>query len=420
MNGVLLVECVTWLIISVRFNSFMIKIKRLDDNLNIEGKRVLLRVDFNVPVNNGAITENSRIEKVLPTIKFLMNKKAKIIIIAHFGRPKGKIVPKLTLKPIAKKLSTYLNQDVVFLNESIGLSAIQNSKKIPNGKIVLLENIRFHKGEELNSVSFAKELSKIGDIYVNEAFPCSHRAHASVHEITKHIKSFAGKQLIKEVNIIRMLTDNAKKPTTCIIGGSKISTKSGVIINLIKKMQNIVIVGAMANIFIKHKGYNIGKSISEKNQENLIENIIQESKKNNCNLVLPEDVIVSKDHKSKGFLKSLEQINDNDLILDIGEKTLENIMKVIDQSKTILWNGPAGYFEIEEFSIGTKKIAEKIYENTKTKSLVSIVGGGDTVAAVNQFCCSDGFTYISTAGGAFLELLEGKILPAIKVLETNE
>ena len=248
----------------------MNKIKRLDDNLNIEGKRVLLRADFNVPINGGAITENSRIEKVLPTIKSLINKKAKIIIIAHLGRPKGKIVPGLTLKPIAKKLSNYLNQNVLFLNESIGTSVIQNSKKIPNGKIILLENIRFHKEEELNSVSFAKELSKIGDIYINEAFPCSHRAHASVHEITKHIDSFAGNQLLEEVKVLKIITDNAKRPTTSIIGGSKISTKSGVLINLIKKMQNIVVVGGMANIFIKHKGYNIGKSIFEKNQENLI------------------------------------------------------------------------------------------------------------------------------------------------------
>jgi phosphoglycerate kinase len=397
----------------------MAKINKLDENLNIEGKRVLLRVDFNVPINDGAITEDSRIEKILPTIKFLINKKAKIIIIAHLGRPKGKIVPELTLKPIAKKLSNYLNQDVVFLNESIGSLAIQNSKKIPNGKIMLLENIRFYKEEELNSVSFAKELSKIGDIYINEAFPCSHRTHTSICEITKHIDSFAGKQLLEEISVIKMLTDNAKKPITCIIGGSKISTKSGILINLIKKMQNIVIVGAMANVFLKYKGYNIGQSIFEKNQENLIENIIQESKKNNCNLVLPEDIITSKNHNSKGVLKSLDQISDNDLILDMGEKTLQNIFKVIDKSKTVLWNGPAGYFEIDEFSIGSKKIANKISDNTKTKSLISIAGGGDTVAAINKFKCSNGFTYLSTAGGAFLELLEGKMLPGIKALEIN-
>ena len=397
----------------------MVKINQLDENLNIEGKRVLLRVDFNVPINNGVITEDSRIEKILPTIKFLINKKAKIIIIAHLGRPKGKIVPELTLKPIAEKLSNYLNQNVVFLDESIGSLPIQKSKKISNGEILLLENLRFNKEEELNSVSFAKELSKIGDIYINEAFPCSHRAHASVCEITKHINSFAGKQLLKEVNIIKMLTNNAIKPITCIIGGSKISTKSGVLINLIKKMQSIVIVGAMANTFIKHKGYNIGHSIFEKNQENLIDDIIEESKKNNCNLVLPEDVMVSKKYNSKGDLKSLDQINDDDLILDIGEKTIQNIFKIIDESKTVLWNGPAGYFEVDEFSIGSKKIANKISENTKSKSLVSIAGGGHTVAAINKFEYSDGFTYISTAGGAFLELLEGKVLPGIKALEIN-
>ena len=398
----------------------MNKIRQLEDSHNIEGKRVLLRADFNVPINGGAITENSRIEKVLPTIKSLINKKAKIIIIAHLGRPKGKIVPELTLKPIAKKLSNYLNQDVMFLNESIGASVIENSKKISNGKIILLENIRFHKEEELNSISFAKELSKIGDIYINEAFPCSHRAHASVHEITKHIDSFAGNQLLEEVKIIKMLTNNAKKPTTCIIGGSKISTKSGILINLIKKMQNIIVVGGMANIFIKHKGYNIGRSIFEKNQENLIENIIRESKKNNCNLVLPEDVKTSKNHNSKGVFKNLDQINNEDLILDIGEKTLQNIIKVIDETKTILWNGPAGYFEIDEFSSGSRKIAKKISENTKTKSLISIAGGGDTIAAINKFKYSDGFTYLSTAGGAFLEFLEGKVLPGIKALEINE
>ena len=398
----------------------MVKINHLDNNLSVEGKRVLLRVDFNVPTNNGSITESSRIEKVLPTIKFLINKKAKIIIISHIGRPKGKIVPRLTLKPIAKKLSNYLNKNVVFLNESIGLKAIQNSKKIANGEILLLENLRFNKEEELNTKSFAKELSKIGDIYINEAFSCSHRKHASICEITKHIDSFAGKQLIEEINTIKMLIDDAKKPVSCIVGGSKISTKIGLLTNLIQKMETIVIVGAMANNFIKHKGYNIGKSMFEENQENLLEDIIKKSKKNNCNLVLPQDVVVSKNHSSKGQLKNLDKIDNTDLILDIGEKTIQNIYKIIDESKTILWNGPAGYFEVKEFSVGSNKIAQKISENTKNKSLISIAGGGDTVAAINNFNCSDGFTYLSTAGGAFLELLEGKVLPGIKALEINE
>jgi len=398
----------------------MLKIKQLDINQNIEGKRVLLRVDFNVPLNDGTISETSRIQKVLPTIRSLINKKAKIIIISHLGRPKGKIIPKLTLKPIAKKLSGYLNQDVIFLDESIGRNVIEKSKKIPNGKVLLLENLRFCNEEELNAVSFAKELSKNGDIYINEAFSCSHRAHASVSEITKHIDSFAGKMLFEEVNFIKMLTSAAKKPVTCIIGGSKISTKIGVLSNLIKKMETVIIVGAMANNFIKYKGYNIGKSLFEENQENLLENIIEKCKTNKCNLILPEDVIVAKDSKSKGQLKTLDKIDDSDLILDIGEKTTNKISEIIDKSKTVLWNGPAGYFEIEEFSLGSNKIAKKITENTKNKSIISIAGGGDTVAAINKFDCSDGFTYISTAGGAFLELLEGKILPGIKALEINE
>ena len=398
----------------------MLKIKQLDNDKNIEGKRVLLRVDFNVPINDGSITETSRIQKVLPAIKSLINKKAKVIIVSHLGRPKGKIVPELTLEPIAKKLSSYLDQNVTFLDESTGKNVVEKSKEIQNGKVLLLENLRFCKEEELNTESFAKELSKNGDIYINEAFSCSHRAHASVSQITKHIDSFAGKMLFEEVNFIKMLTSNAKKPVTCIIGGAKISTKIGVLSNLIKKMENIIIVGAMANNFIKYKGYNIGKSLFEKNQEHLLKEITENCKKNNCNLVLPEDAIVAKDNKSKGQLKTLDKIDDSDLILDIGEKTINKISEIIDKSKTILWNGPAGYFEIEEFSSGSHEIAKKITKNTKNKSILSIAGGGDTVAAINKFNCSDGFTYISTAGGAFLELLEGKILPGIKVLEINE
>ncbi len=420
MSGVLLVECVIWLIISVRFNWVMLKIKKLDNNQNIKGKRVLLRVDFNVPLNDGSITETSRIQKVLPTIKSLIDKKAKIIIISHLGRPNGKKVSELTLKPISKKLSEYLNQNIFFLDNCVGKNVIEKSKEIPIGAVLLLENLRFCREEELNSETFAKELSKNGDIYINEAFSCSHRAHASVSNITKHIDSYAGNMLAEEVNIIKMLTSGAKKPVTCIIGGSKISTKIGVLSNLVKKMENIIIVGAMANNFIKHKGHNIGKSLFEKNKENLLKDITEKCKINNCNLVLPEDVIVAKNYKSKGQQKTLDKIDDSDLILDIGEKTVQKITETIDASKTILWNGPAGYFEFKEFSSGSNKIAKKITENTKNKSLISIAGGGDTVAAINKFGCSDGFTYISTAGGAFLELLEGKILPGIKALETNE
>jgi phosphoglycerate kinase len=398
----------------------MSKINHLDNNLELEGKRVLLRVDFNVPINSGIITESSRIEKVLPTINFLIKKKAKIIIISHIGRPNGKIITNLTLKPIAEKLSKLINKNISFLKEPIESKTIDKSKNISNGEIIMLENLRFNKEEELNEESFAKKLSKLGDIYVNEAFSCSHRTHASVSKITEYIKPFAGIELIKEVNSINMLTNDAKKPVTCIIGGSKISTKIGILNNLIKKMQNIVIVGAMANNFIKYKGYNIGKSVFEQNTKNLEDEVIKLAKLHNCNLVTPQDVLVSKNLSSTGKIKSLTEIDDTDLILDIGNKTIEVISNIIDGSKTVLWNGPAGYFEIEEFSQGSKKIAKKIIENTKNKSLISIAGGGDTVAAINKFGYLKDFTYLSTAGGAFLELLEGKILPGIKALEINE
>ena len=396
------------------------KLKALDENLNLTNKRIILRIDLNVPMQEGKVTDKSRITKVIPIIKTFTNKNAKVILISHLGRPKGKVNEKLSLKPIAPILENLLNSKVHFSNESYGSTVIEKSKKIISGEVLLLENIRFNKEEETNDRAFAKELSKIGDIYVNNAFSCSHREHASVCEITKHIDSYAGKLLSEEVRMINMLTNKAKKPVSCIIGGSKISTKIGILTNLAEKMQTIVIVGAMANNFIKYAGHNIGKSLFEKNQENLLKDIIKKCETNNCKLIIPEDVIVAKSYESEAKLKTLNKIDDTDLILDIGENTINKIYNIVDESKTILWNGPAGYFELEKFSIGSNKIAKKITENTKNKTLTSIVGGGDTVALINKSGCSDGFTYISTAGGAFLELLEGKILPGIKALEINE
>ncbi len=395
----------------------MSKLKALNENLNLTDKKVILRVDLNVPMQEGKVTDKSRINKIIPIINNLIKKKAKIILISHMGRPKGKTDKKLSLKPLCLILEKLIKSKVHFSDKNSGPIAKENIKKINNGEVLLLENLRFNKAEELNSVSFAKELSELGDIYINEAFSCSHRSHTSVCEITKHIDSYAGELFIKEINAIKMLTNNAKKPVVCIIGGSKISTKMGILTNLIKKMETIVVVGAMANNFIKYKGFNIGNSLFEKGQENLLKNIIAQCKKNNCNLLIPEDVIVAKNIKDKGQLKDVTKIEDGDLILDIGKKTIERIYKIIDNAKTILWNGPAGFFEAEEFSTGSNKIAQKINEKTKNKSLISVAGGGDTVAAINKFGCSDGFTYISTAGGAFLELLEGKNLPGIKALE---
>jgi len=396
------------------------KLKALDENLNLTNKRIILRVDLNVPMKEGKVTDKSRINKIIPIIKKFVDKKAKVILISHLGRPKGKIDEKLSLKPITPILESLLNSKIYFSKESYGPIAIEKSNKIKSGEVLLLENIRFNKSEETNEENFAKELAKVGDIYVNEAFSCSHRAHTSVCEITKHIDSYAGKLLLDEVNVINILTNKALKPVSCIIGGSKISTKIGILTNLAKKMQTIVIVGAMANNFIKHEGYNIGKSLYEKNQENLLKDIIKKCEANGCKLVIPEDVIVAKNYESEGKLKFLNKIDDTDLILDVGENTIKKIYNIIDESKTILWNGPAGYFELEKFFIGSNKIAKKIAEKTKNKSLTSIAGGGNTIAAINKSGCLNDFTYISTAGGAFLELLEGKILPGIKVLETNE
>ena len=396
------------------------KLKALNETLNLTDKRIILRIDLNVPIREGKVTDKSKINKIIPVLKKFINKKAKIILISHLGRPMGKLNEKLSLKPIVPILENLLNTKIHFSNESYGYSVIEKSKKIKSGEVLLLENIRFNKEEEANEKVFAKELSKIGDIYINEAFSCSHRAHASVCEITKYIDSYAGKLLSEEVDIISLLLDKAEKPVSCIIGGSKISTKIGVLTNLSKKMQNIVIVGAMANNFIKYKGYNIGKSLFEKNQNKLVNDIIKKCEENKCKLIIPEDAIVAKSLESETQLKSLNKINDTDIILDIGKSTIKNIYDIIDQSKTILWNGPAGYFEIEKFSIGSNKIAKKITQNTKNKSLTSIAGGGDTVASINKSGFSDGFTYISTAGGAFLELLEGKNLPGIKALEINE
>jgi len=398
----------------------MSKLKALDKNLNLTNKRIILRIDLNVPMQEGKVVDKSRVKKIIPIIQEFTNRKAKVILMSHLGRPKGKVDEKLSLKPITPILENLLNSKVHFSKESYGSTVIEKSKKIKSGEVLLLENIRFNKEEEANEKVFAKELSKVGDIYINEAFSCSHRAHASVCEITKYIDSYAGALLSEEVNVISMITNKAEKPVSCIIGGSKISTKIGILTNLAKKMQTIVVVGAMANNFIKYKGHNIGKSLFEKGQENLLKEIEKECDANNCKLIIPDDVIVAKSYESETKLKSLNKIDDTDLILDIGENTLKKINNIIDESKTILWNGPAGYFELEKFSMGSNKIAKKITENTKNKSLTSIAGGGDTVAAINKSGCSDGFTYISNAGGAFLELLEGKILPGIKALEINE
>ena len=391
----------------------------LNKNLDLNGKKVLLRVDLNVPMKNGSITETSRIEKIIPTINLLLEKQAKIIILSHIGRPKGKVIEGMSLKPISEKLSSLLKKEVLFNKGVLSENTRLEINKVSNGSIIMLENIRFNEGEESNDSEFSKKISNLGDIYVNDAFSCSHREHASVEGITKNIPSYFGLQITEEINALKKITSEIKKPVTLIIGGSKISTKIKIINNLIKKFNNIIIVGGMANTMLKHTGVSIGKSICEYECAPLIKKIIENSKKYNCEITIPKDVIVSKSLNGRGKEKNINEIEENEMILDIGSKTISTIEKIINDSKTVLWNGPAGYFENPNFENGTKKILELISKKTKNDNIFSVAGGGETVAAINKFQKFDSFTFVSTAGGAFLEYLEGKTLPAIKALNQN-
>ena len=388
----------------------------LDQNLILKGKKVLLRVDLNVPMKSGTITETSRIEKILPTIKLLIEKEAKIIILSHIGRPKGKIVEGMSLEPISKKISEFLNKEVLFDKNQINENTISKINKISNGSIMMLENIRFNEGEEINDKKFSKKIASLGDIYINDAFSCSHRAHASIEGITKHISSYFGLQITEEINALKRITSEIKKPVTLIIGGSKISTKIKIIKNLIKKFDDIIIVGGMANTMLKHTGSKIGKSVHEHDCKNLIKEILEKSKAYNCQINCPIDVIVSKNLYGTGKNKEIGEIENDEMILDIGPKTILSIKKIIDSSNTVLWNGPAGYFENSNFANGTKEIIKIITEKTLKDKIFSVAGGGETVAAINKFNKFDSFTFVSTAGGAFLEFLEGKKLPGISAI----
>ena len=390
--------------------------KYLKDLENLSKKRVLLRLDLNVPIKNGIITDQTRIDKVLPVIKFLIKKRSKILVVSHIGRPKGKINKDLSLKPICENLEKKINQKIGLIKDDIlGLKRedlFKNSKE----QIIFLENIRFYLGEENNDANFSKHLSKLVDIFVNDAFSCSHRAHASLSKITEFLPSYAGLQLETEINALKKVTTEIKKPISCIIGGSKISTKIGIIKNLIPKFDNIIIVGGMANNILSHLGNPIGKSFKEGDCKSIIDEIFKTAKNHSCKIVYPEDVAIGKSMGDKAQIKKLNQITNDDLILDIGPKTINKIKDTIENSKTVLWNGPAGYFENPSFALGSYEIAKKIVEKNKNKTIYSVVGGGDTIAILNQINVTDNFNFVSTAGGAFLEYLEGKELPGIKAL----
>ena len=385
--------------------------------LDLNNKKILIRLDLNVPLNGANIIDTNRIDKTIPTLQYLLKNKAKIIILSHIGRPKGKIVNELSLKPVCNELEKKLNQKISFITETINKIKIENFFSERNN-IVMLENLRFVKEEESDDIIFAENLANLADIYVNEAFSCSHRKHASVHSITKFIPSYSGIQLEAEVNSLIKITSNIKRPISCIIGGSKISTKITVIKNLIDKFDNIIFVGGMANNILKFKEYQIGNSIYEKNVDQIVSEIFNLSEKKNCKVFFPLDVSTGKSVNEKSIVKKLTEISIDDMILDIGPETIKMIKNIINNSNTILWNGPAGYFENPEFSKGSKEIAKQIIVRKKENKIYCVSGGGDTVAALNNFGLAKDFDFVSTAGGAFLEFLEGKELPGIKALNS--
>ena len=390
--------------------------KSIKEETNLEKKKILLRLDLNVPLLDGKITDATRIDKILPTLNFLISQNAKIIIISHVGRPKGKVVNDLSLRPICKDLEMKLSQNIKLLAKDVKEIVSNDLFQNDDEKVIMLENIRFYPEEEKNNQSFAKQLATLADIYVNDAFSCSHRAHASIDQITNFLPSYSGLQFDLEVNALKKITSEIKKPISCIIGGSKISTKINIIKNLIPKFDNIIIVGGMANNIIKYMGNNIGKSLQEENSDHIIKEIFLLSETGNCKIIYPKDIVVGNNLKGDPQIKELNEVSSDEMILDIGPKTIKVISDIIDESNTILWNGPAGYFENQNFANGSIKIAEKIIENNKSNKIYSVAGGGDTVSLLNNLNSINDFNFVSTAGGAFLEYLEGKELPGIKAL----
>ena len=389
--------------------------KNIEDQENLAGKIALLRLDLNVPLKNKDILDETRIDKIIPVINFLLNRKTKILVISHVGRPKGKKNNDLSLKPICLNIEKKIKKKIKLITSNL-YEITKDKLFTQEEEVIFLENIRFYREEEINDSKFAKQIASLGDFYVNDAFSCSHRDHASVSKITKFLPSYAGLQLQSEINALKKITSDIESPITCIIGGSKISTKIGLIKNLTNKLDNLVFVGGMANNILNFKGFKIGKSIKEDHCNNIIDDIFINAEKNYCKIYYPEDVRVGKNFDSHSEIKSLKDISKEDIILDIGPKTVEKIKKIIENSRTVFWNGPAGYFENENFENGSLQICKIIENNTKNNSLYSVVGGGDTIAVINKTGSLNNFNFVSTAGGAFLEYLEGKELPGIKAL----
>jgi len=394
--------------------------KKTIKDINIKNKKVIVRVDFNVPLDeNLNITDDTRIKESIQTIKYLLQENAKIILMSHLGRPKGKIEPKYSLKPVAKRLSELLGIQVKMAPGCVDPETKKMASELKNGEILLLENLRFNSGEEKNDDKFAKELSSLGDVFVQDAFGTVHRAHASTEGIVKFIKeSVCGFLLEKEITYFDKVLKSPEKPFIAILGGVKVSDKIGVIENLLDKVNALIIGGAMAYTFLKAKGIRTGASLIEQDKIDVAKDTMKKAYQKNINLLLPIDHVIATKVDKDAQVKEISTVDipDGWMGVDIGNLTINRAKSIITAAKTIVWNGPMGVFEIDKFSNGTKKIAEFVSETTQTKKAISIVGGGDTVSAVKKANVSDKISHISTGGGASLELLEGKILPGIKVL----
>lgn len=399
----------------------MIRIRNLDDLLknNLRGKTVYLRADLNLPTINGKVTDTTRIRSILPTIRELKKNKCKIVILSHFGRPKGSYNKKMSLKHIIPKVEKVTRSKIYFSKDHSGINFEKLIKKIPDGSVVIMENTRFHRGEEKNFKYFAKDLAKNCDFFVNDAFSVAHRSHASVTGLTNYVPSFSGRSLEKEVVTVSKFLSSKNKKKLAIIGGSKISTKINLINNLLKNVNAIVIGGAMANTFLLAQGKKIGKSLNEKTMIKTAKKIMSNALRKKCKIILPVDAVVASNLKKGGKFSeyNIDNIPDNGLILDIGKNSISIIDDEISKTKEVLWCGPLGLFEQSPFHLGTASVAKTLSKMTKNGKIVSVAGGGDTVAAISQSNYVNDFTYISTAGGAFLEMIAGQKLPGIEVLK---
>jgi phosphoglycerate kinase len=387
------------------------------DSADLAGKRVLVRVDLNVPMENGKVTDITRIERVAPTLREIADKGGKVILLAHFGRPKGRD-PKESLKPVAATVAHVISRPVAFADDCVGEAAEKAVAAMQDGDILCLENTRFHKEEEKNDPAFVEKLAELGDIFVNDAFSAAHRAHASTEGLARKLPAYAGRTMQAELEALTKALEAPKRPVIAIVGGAKVSTKLELLGNLIGKVDALVIGGAMANTFLFAQGIKVGKSLAEKDMADTARRILNKAEDANCAIILPVDAIVAYHFQANApaFAYGLDAIPGDGMILDVGPQSIERIKGAIDDAATLVWNGPLGAFELPPFDQGTVTIARYAADHTKTHKLTSVAGGGDTVAALNAAQVASRFTYVSTAGGAFLEWLEGRKLPGVEAL----